>query len=247
MTRLASEDELRALAARFADAERRIRALVAQAPDGDRARLLREALLVLVELRRQAADATIAVEVAYAVAHGAVQQLLGRPVRLPDPAPVSRMGGGLARTLSKAVQTAQDGSRAAFRTVTSENVEEAAQDAVTALVARDGARLALAGYTDMQTATAGRRATSLGTRDALGPAGLVTISSHGTENPVCQPIEGKTYRADGDLPPFHAHCGHVATPAGYATDEHVEALENVRGEHLRQWYADRHERQRARA
>lgn len=244
MTALASEHDLTALARAFADAEARVRALVAQAPDGDRRELLREALLILTELRRRLDDATIGVEVAYALAVGAVQQLQGRNIELPDPAPVTTIGGGLAKTLHDAVQTAQEGSRRAFRSVTPENVEDMAQRAVTAHVARNGARLALAGYADMQAATVGRRSTSIGTRDALGPTALVTISSHGTENPICRPLEGQTYRADGDLPPFHASCAHVASPAGFSTSEHIAALENVRGEHLRRWYVERYERRR---
>ena len=230
--------ELADLAARFADAERQIRDLVARAPAGDRRTLLTRALAILAELTRQiAAAAIIGVEVAYAVAVGAAQLLTGRPVVLPDPAPVTALGGGLARRLTQAVRTAETNTREAIRTVTPVTIDAAADHAVTTPSGPREIDMLLGTLAEIQTTMIAERATSTGTRHGLGPDGLVRISTHGTINPICRPIEGRIVRADGDLPPYHAHCGHTA-------DDHARALRNVRGEHLRQWYVDRYERQR---
>lgn len=221
---LPAEEGLLALAERWARAEARVRALLAQAArGGDRRALLVEALALLRELRADALRAGPEVERAYAVALGAAALLLGRPDVVPARETGQRLGRALAGRLDKAAQTAAKGSRRAFATVTEDTLGEGAQDAVTALVDRDGARLGLAGYAAGVTRQAGRAAVSTGTAAALGD-GLVTISSHGTRNPICIPLEGIVLPASGNLPPYHAGCQHVATPAGFTEGEHVEAM-----------------------
>jgi hypothetical protein len=158
------------------------------------------------------------VERSYAVAFGAVALLLDLP-DVPAPEAARDLGRALAARLDRAAQTAEEGSRTAFATVTEANLAQGAQTATTALVARDGARLSLGGYVAGVTRQAGRVAVSTGTAAALGEDGLVTISSHGTRNPICVPLEGVTLPASGNLPPYHPGCQHTATPAGFTIGE----------------------------
>jgi hypothetical protein len=221
------EEGLLALAERWARAEAQVRALLAQAAQGgDRRALVVEALVLLQELRADALRAGPEVERAYAIAFGAAVLLLGRPGVAPARETGQRLGRALAGRLDRAAQTAAKGSRRAFATVTEDALAEGAQDAVTAVTARDGARLGLAGYAAGVTRQAGRVAVSTGTASALGD-GLVTISSHATRNPICIPLEGVTLPASGNLPPYHAGCQHVATPSGFTIGEHVEAMREV--------------------
>jgi hypothetical protein len=224
---LPAEAALLALARRFDTVERRVRQLVAQATQGgDRRALLTEALELLQGLRRDEAQrAGGEVERTYMAAFLAVGLLLDLP-DVPAPEAARDLGRALAARLDRAAQAAEEGSRRAFATVTEDNLGEGAQDAVTALVARDGARLALGGYAAGVTRQAGRVAVSTATAAALGD-GLVTISSHGTQNPICVPLEGVTLPASGNLPPYHPGCQHVATPAGFTEGEHVEAMREV--------------------
>jgi hypothetical protein len=224
---LPAEEELLALAARFEDAERQVRALLAEAvAGGDRRALLTEALQILVELRRFALRASPALERAYEASFRAVALLLGRPELQPSSEASYYLARSLTGRLDRAARTAQGGSRRAFATATEDNLGEAAQDAVTGLVDRAGHRLAIGAYTLGVVGQAARQAVSTGTAAALGD-GLVTISSHGTQNPICVPLEGVTLPASGNLPPYHAGCQHVATPAGFTEGEHVEAMREV--------------------
>jgi hypothetical protein len=220
---LPAEAALLALARRFDTVERRVRQLLAQAArGGDRRALLVEALALLQELRADALRAGPELERAYVAAFGAVALLLGQPgVAAPEAA--RDAGRALTGRLDRAAQAAGQGSREAFRAVTEENLGERAQDAVTGVTARDGARLAIGAYAAGVARQAARVAVSTATTAALGD-GLVTISSHGTRNPICVPLEGVTLPASGNLPPYHAGCQHVATPAGFTLGEHVEAM-----------------------
>jgi uncharacterized membrane protein YgcG len=194
------EQELRALARRFEDTEARIRALISNAPDGNRRALLTEALEALIALRRQ--DLAAPVTAAYLAAFRAVR-------RGGNPQAVRDLSRSLAAKLDDAATTASDNTRAAFRAVTPDNLEELQHDAVTAHVDRVGKRWTLGAYAEMTASTIGRRASSRGTLDGVGPGGSVTVSSHGTNNPVCQPLEGKTFPAGrAPQPPFHANCKH---------------------------------------
>jgi hypothetical protein len=76
----AGEAALRALSERFAQAEARIRALLARAPAGDRRALLTEALSILPALRREGARGPIAI--AYLAAFAGV---VGGPARRQSP------------------------------------------------------------------------------------------------------------------------------------------------------------------
>jgi hypothetical protein len=224
---LPAEAALLALARRFDVVERRVRALLDRAVEGgDRRALLTQALVLLQELRGDAQRAGPELERTYMAAFGAVGLLLDLPdVAAPEAA--RDQGRALAARLDRAAQTAADGSRRAFATTVEDNLAEGAQDAVTAFTARDGARLALGGYVAGVTRQAGRVAVSTGTATALGEDGLVTISSHGTQNPICVPLEGVTLPASGNLPPYHAGCQHVATPSGFTIGEHVDAMQET--------------------
>jgi hypothetical protein len=224
---LPAEAALLALARRFDVVERRVRALLARAArGGDRRALLTQALVLLQELRGDAQRAGPAVERAYVVAFGAVALLLDLP-DVPAREAARDLGRALAARLDRAAQTAAEGSRTAFASTVEDNLAEGAQDAVTAFTARDGARLALGGYAAGVARQAARQAVSTGTATALGEDGLVTISSHGTRNPICVPLEGITLPASGNLPPYHAGCQNVATPSGFTIGEHVDAMQEA--------------------
>lgn len=221
---LPAEEGLLVLARRVDTIDRRVRQLLTRAAQGgDRRVLLTQALELLHALRRDEAQrAGGEVERTYMAAFGAVALLLDLPdVAAPEAA--RDAGRALAARLDRAAQRAEEGSREAFRAVTEDDLGERAQDAVTALVARDGARLSLGAYTAGVARQAGRVAVSTATANALGD-GLVTISSHGTRNPICIPLEGIELPASGQLPPYHGGCKHTATPAGFTEGEHVEAM-----------------------
>lgn len=214
---LPAEEALLALAARFEDAERRVRALVAEAAQGgDRRALLVEALEILLALRGDAQRAGPELEAAYAAAFLAVGLLLDLP-DVPAPEAARDAGRALASRLDRAAQAAEEGSRTAFATVTEENLGERAQDATTALVARDGARLALGGYALGVAGQAARTATTAGTLGGLGAGGRVTYSSHGSRHPSCAELEGQTFPVDAaPRPPIHPGCAHTLTPDGFS-------------------------------
>lgn len=224
MPELPAEADLRALARRFEESERRVRALVAEAIDGDRRRLLREILLVLAELRTL--DVGQAVESAYVGAARAVNLLTKGEPGNADVRAVRDLAGSLAKKLDEGPQEAARRAREAIVSVTSDNLEDAQHEAVTAHVDDDGRRLPLGSYAAMETNTIGRHASSRGIRDAVGD-GLVTISSHGTNVPVCIPIEGVTMPASSPLPPYHPGCGHTAYPAGFGQDSFLSAASAV--------------------
>lgn len=223
MARLPVDDDLDRLAAPFHAAERRIRELVAQAPEGDRRALLIEALEILIVLRRDT-DAADTIASIYALSAAAVGVLQKRSVSV-SPSGADDLGRSLAGQLDRSVRTAAEGVRAAMRTVTVETVADASQTAVTALVDRSGARRALGSYAEQLSRTLGRHAVSRGTTDALRAGALVQVSRHGTENPICRPLEGVILPASGSLPPYHASCSHVASPIGFSVDEHVAAFQ----------------------
>jgi hypothetical protein len=224
---LPAEAALLALAQRWARAEAQVRQLLARATrGGDRRALLTQALVLLQGLRGDAQRAGPELERTYMAAFLAVGLLLDLP-DVPAPEAARDQGRALAARLDRAAQTAEEGSRTAFATTTEDNLAQGAQDAVTGLVDRAGRRLALGGYVAGVTRQAGRVAVSTGTAAALGEDGLVTISSHGTQNPICVPLEGVTLPASGNLPPYHAGCQHVATPSGFTIGEHVDAMQEA--------------------
>lgn len=224
MPELPAEADLRALARRFEESERRVRAIVAEAVDGDRRELLREILVALAELR--ALDHEHAVENAYVGAARAVNLLTRGEPGTADPRAVRHLAGSLAKKLDEGPREAARRARTAIASVTEDNLEDAQHEAVTAHVDDDGRRLPLGSYAAMETNTIGRHASSLGIRDAVG-GGLVTISQHGTKVPVCVPIEGVTMPATSPLPPYHPGCQHTAYPAGFGEVSFLSAASAV--------------------
>ena len=201
---LPPEAELLALAGRFAEAEQLIRALLGQAVDGDRRELLREALAILLGLRREAQGAGAWVALAYAVAAAAAGALTGRPVATG--ARAGDLGRSLAHKLDRGVLRAEQGSRGAFATVRPDNLDEAAQDAVTARIDRRGRRHPLGAEAGMLAATIGRHATTRATFDVVSSDALVEISTVGGACPICLPRQGVFVAARAPRPPFHPSC-----------------------------------------
>jgi hypothetical protein len=196
------ESQLRALASRFGEAEARIRLLLAEALTGNRRHLLREALELLIALRRE--DAEDAVAAAYIVALGRA----GKPNAVED------LALSLAKRLDQGTKTAYQRAPAAFRHVTPDSLTDWSLEAVTADVDKQGKRWPLGAWGDMQCHTIGRRASSRGTLHRVGSDGKVTVSSHGTQSEVCKPLEGKMFDVfKAPTPPFHPHCQHYLIPA----------------------------------
>lgn len=219
---LPAELALTALAGRYAQADQQIRALVAQAPEGDRAALLAQALAILTALRADnaAGGAVGATIYAYAVAALATRQLTGRPS--PNPARALALGRGLQLGLDRGIVTAQDRTRAAFATATPDNAHEAAQDAVTARVDRAGARHGLGPEAAMRTTTVGRHAVVRATFDTIDQDATVTIG--GGSCPICIPRQGTFPAHAAPRPPFHPHCDCTASPADYSIGRYVGAM-----------------------
>lgn len=237
-TPLPAEVELLALAGRFDQAERRLRALLAQAVDGDRRTLLAEALAILHALRLDAQGAGAHVEAAYAVSATAAAALTGRPAATG--ARAADLGRSLASKLDRGVLQAEQGARHAFATVRSDTLAEAQTDAVTALVDRAGNRRALGQVAGEQVETVGRAATTRGVTDTLGPDGQVRFSSHGTRNPLCKPHEGREFTvATAPKPPLHPRCGHRLQPVSVSDAAYVAAQQQARKQAYAALYAGR--------
>lgn len=182
------EADLRALARRFDDAERRVQDLLDRAPEGNRRELLTEALDLLVALRRE--DLRGPVITAYLAAF--------RDVRSGGGAGAVRdLAGSLAKRLDGGARTASESVRAAFRTVTVENIEEITAMATIAHTDAAGNRWGLGAWAGMNTTTIGRQATSRGTRDALPPDHKVVIDVG--ECGYCQEFAGEYPAARGAL------------------------------------------------
>jgi hypothetical protein len=215
---LPAEDRLRALARRFAEGERRVRALVRDAAaGGDRRALLTAALAVLYELRQAAAEAPAHVAHAYAVSAAAVERLTGLPT--PDPLRVDDLGRSLWLKLDQALARAETGSRYVFASHIVD-IGEGELIAITARIDRRGRRYPLADEAESLTRTIGRHAVVRGTLDPLPPDAMVEIS--GGDCPICEPLQGE--QPAGVAPPFHPKCECVATPIGYSVDEHAAAM-----------------------
>jgi hypothetical protein len=197
------EAELRALARRFEEAERRVRALVAEALGGDRRKLAAEAASLLFALRRL--DARDPVRDAYLAAFKEVGKAA------PSSNQVPRLAASLASKLDRAAQTASANAREAINTATADTLEEVVEDAVTAHVDRRGGRWILGAYAAMTTQTIGRQATSRGVGDAVGDGGKVIVEVSGCD--YCEEFEGEVTVGLDPLPPFHPSCTCVAVPA----------------------------------
>ena len=194
------ETDLRALARRFEDAERRGRALVAQAPDGERRGLYIEVLETLIALRR--ADLRGPVINAYRAAFETVR---GGDLRDPDD-----LAASLHLKLDRALQRAAMNANAAITKVTADNVDEMTTAAVVAHTDASGARWALGAYAAMTTSTLGRQATTRGLTDAVGTGGKVIVEATGCD--YCESFGGEATVGADPLPPFHPSCQCVAVP-----------------------------------
>jgi hypothetical protein len=194
------ERELRALSERFREAEQRIRALVARAPEGDRQALLVAVIAILIALRRL--DLGGPAITAYLAAFRAVRRG-GRAEAADD------LSRSLASKLDRGAQTVQGNAREAFRTVTAENVEEVADEAVTAYVDERGTRWTISSWAQMNTETLGRRASTRGLADAVGPGEKVKVKVGACG--WCQTFAGDAVVGQDPLPPFHPSCRCVAS------------------------------------
>jgi hypothetical protein len=216
---LAAEDDLRGLARRFADAERRVRSLLQEAPTGNRRVLLAEALSVLLALRWDAIEAGVHVERAYHVAAVAINRLTGQPIPAAEKA--HRLGLALSWRLDAAVAQAEEGARRAFAQVQADTTAEQGAAAVTVGTDRAGRARYLGAEADMLTRTLGRRAVSMVPRDM----GIELVDISGGTCPICEPFQGE-HPATLE-PPFHASCGCVATPIGFSYGEYQDAMAAV--------------------
>lgn len=201
----------------FVAVETLIRRLIFQAAErsgahaersgAQREALLREAIEALEALVEAATAAPWLLEDTFATA--AMEQ--GAPVPEVEPE-VEQIGQALEAQLVSAAETAQERSRKAFETVTKENADEAAHDAVTGLVDAAGHRLTLGSYAQAVTAHAQRKAATEGLLAGL-PDGRVRFSKHGTTHPICKPLEGRTFPVEtAPRPPMHPGCKHRLEP-----------------------------------
>jgi hypothetical protein len=193
----AGEADLRALSERFAQAEARIRALLAQAPAGDRRKLLTEALAILVALRRE--DARGPVAVAYLAAFKESAGLARR-----RRAAVDDLAASLALKLDRGAQTASASAREAFSRATADNLEEMVANGTTAHIGGRGTRWPLGAWATLNTETIGRQASTRGVVDAVGAGGKVVIDVG--ECGYCAGFAGEAVAGEDPLPPFHPSC-----------------------------------------
>lgn len=215
---LPSERDLRDLTERFRQAEARIRSLVSRAVNGNRAELLSAALLILHELRRDAAAAGVHVENAYAITALAVSNLTGKPTTAPERA--NDLGRSLAHKLYTSTLKVETATRDAMGRATAATIEFVETDAVITRRDRLGRRVTLGTDASMLSSTIGRSAVSRATADVLGRSSLVEIV--GGKCPICQPLQG--VHAAGLEPPFHPHCKCAAVPIGYSLSAFEEAM-----------------------
>jgi hypothetical protein len=192
---LPGEADLRGLALRFEQAERRVRALLARAPEGNRRELVAAALTILIALRGE--DFRTPVIAAYLAAFRVVR-------RGGDGSAARDLAGSLAQKLDGGVQTASARAREAFRAATQENLEIVVHDAVTAHIDDRGTRWTLEGWADMNTATIGRQASTRGLSDAVGAGRKVIVEVTGCG--YCQEFAGEAVVGTDPLPPFHPSC-----------------------------------------
>jgi len=221
MRDLPVEGVLRDLARRFAEAERRVRDLVAAAPEGDRIELLKEALDVLIAMRTDAHFAAHDVTVVYALSAKALNLLTGLP--MTDAKRADVLARSLETRLVRAVATAEVGARHAIGTARPDNLEDSQREAVGARYNRAGQLMPLGAEVLMLTRTIGRHTVSLAGSDMLGEGAAVIIA--GGSCPICLPRQGE--QPASLRPPFHPHCDCTATPKGYSLAAHVEAMERV--------------------
>lgn len=225
------------LADRFAEAERRLRALVEAAlrsgSEADRRGALRAAVALLRLLSARTLDhALAAVRSAYRTAVRAADALLTvAPAGLPVAGDLHRRAElGIARDLAALLGGASAFAGERTRAVlgapppAEADLAEAVTDATTGLVDRAGKRWPLGVYAEMAVHRATATAGSRGTINRIFEVGgdLVEVSTTGSGNPICEPYEGGIFSLSGEdptypeleaAPPYHARCGHELSPA----------------------------------
>ncbi|MEJ7786559.1 MAG: hypothetical protein WKF96_17290 [Solirubrobacteraceae bacterium] len=220
MGELPATARLDALAARFLEAELRVRGLLRQVLDGDRRTLLVEALAVLLALRRDAHRASANVEYAYLISALAMQALTGRPA-VGTPVGGTALGARLAAYLDRLLVGADANARTAFATARPDNLADAEHLAVTGRIDRSGRRLTLAPEAEMLTRTSGVHAITRATRDNIGDA-PATINFAPGSDAACHNGAGT-----GSYPPFHPNCRCLASPPGVTRAEHLAAMSDA--------------------
>jgi len=105
-------------------------------------------------------------------------------------------------------------------------------------VDRSGKKWDLDSYASMVARTVTKQAAAAATVDACGrhEHDLVQVSSHGTDCPICKPLEGQIFSLSGNNPkypkweyqiPAHPNCKHVITPYVELEDVKKEAIETM--------------------
>lgn len=204
------EADLRSIIKRFAAVENQVRSLLVEASTGGHEAPLGAALTALYGLRGERVGE--AVNLAYEAAYEkAVDDIEAKRATSPG---AERLADSLSEKLKTAISEAEARCKDAFPRVNAENLGQLSQEAVTAFVDKADRQWSLGAYAQMQIHTLGRRATSRGIKDASA-GGLVQVSSHGTVNEICIPLEGQTFPAtSAPEPPFHEGCTHMLEPLG---------------------------------
>jgi hypothetical protein len=195
----AGEAQLRALAAQYESVDSVIRGLIREAGlGGPRHAMLIEALSLLIAARRT--DVSAAVLAAYLHQHPRGHE-----------SAVSDVAASLATRLYRGAQVTADSTKAAFKAVTAENIEEMAAAAVVAHVDRRGTSWSLGRWATMNTQTIGRTASSRGVADEVGEGGKIAIQIG--ECQLCHELFNEDSVVGDPMPPGHPGCTCTASPA----------------------------------
>ena len=165
---------------------------LAAAANGERRRLLTQALEILSELRLM--NHRLPIVDAYQAVH---------PTGKADA--VRDLGGTLTKLLDQGAKTTAANSRKAFRAVNYDNLEDLVPVAVTANIDARGTRWSLGRWATTQCDTLGRHASSRGVTDEVGPGGKITIDVGDCD--LCHSLfDDVTTIGGGALPPGHPGC-----------------------------------------
>jgi phage portal protein BeeE len=202
------EAEIRTLVGRYSAVEAEVRELLRNAVRDGREHSLGKAMEALDTLRQEKPEQALVA--AYSDALDNAVAVIEEKAATRDP--VEPLIESLDKKLGDAITQVEDNAQEAFRSVDKDNVAEKEDQAVTAFTDEAGRNWALSSYAGTQIRTLGRRATSRGIKDGVG-AGVVEVSSHGTQHPECQRLEGKRFpAASAPEPPYHENCQHMLVP-----------------------------------
>lgn len=203
------EAALRSSIAAFERAEGDVRELVRR--EGNVTERRDAALAVLRGLRDEPVDDHLAD--AYSDAfESALDRLDGKEPRAEINADVAALGQTLREKVHGALDEAERRTGEAFTRVGDGDADKLADQAVVGHVDVAGREWSFAAYGSNQMRTLGRRATSRGVKDAAG-GGMVQVSEHGSNHPICSQLEGQTFPAFmAPEPPFHEGCQHYLVP-----------------------------------